>query len=244
MSTSGHTEGRPVSRIALAKSIVVACDIASKDDLERLVVATQGVPQLGGYKVGFSLALKHGLPEVVRAIRKHTGKPIIYDHQKGGTDVPHTGAGFARVMAEFGVDYAILFPFASPSTEEAWITALQKEGVIPIVGAFMTIPDFAAEKGGYIGAESIRRIFELACSMGVTDFVLPGNNPGEASRLRQLIEARARQPSFFLPGLGAQGGDISSCGRVMGDRWHAIVGRSIYGAQDPGAAASALGREI
>jgi orotidine-5'-phosphate decarboxylase len=233
-----------VSKIAMAKSIVVACDIASTEDLERLVVATQTAPRLGGYKVGFSLALKHGLPEVVRAIERHTGKPVIYDHQKGGTDVPHTGASFAKVMAESGVDYAILFPFASPSTEEAWIAALQKEGVIPIVGAFMTIPDFAAAKGGYIAAESIGRIFELACSMGVTDFVLPGNNPAEASRLRQLIEAKAREPSFFLPGLGAQGGDISSCGRVMGERWHAIVGRSIYGSQDPGAAASALGREI
>jgi orotidine-5'-phosphate decarboxylase len=233
-----------VSRIAIAKSIVVACDIASMEELERLVESTQSVPQLGGYKVGFSLALKHGLPEVVKAVRRHTGKPVMYDHQKGGTDVPHTGASFARVMAESGVDYAILFPFASPSTEEAWIAALQKERVIPIVGAFMTIPDFAAAKGGYLAAESIGRIFELACSMGVNDFVLPGNNPGEASRLRQLIEAKASSPSFFLPGLGAQGGDISSCGRVMGDRWHAIVGRSIYGASDPGAAASALGREI
>lgn len=231
-------------RIALARSIVVACDITSLGELERLVVSTQGVPQLGGYKVGFSLALKYGLPEVVRAVRRHTGKPVIYDHQKAGTDVPHTGAGFAKVMAEAGVDYAILFPFASPSTEEAWIGALQKEGVIPMVGAFMTIPDFAAEKGGYVAADSIRRIFELACSMGVRDFVLPGNNPAEASRLRQLIEARASEPAFFLPGLGAQGGDIASCGKVMGERWHAIVGRSIYGAQDPGAAASALGREI
>lgn len=233
-----------MARIPLAKSIVVACDIHSISELERLVAATHGIPQLGGYKVGFSLALMHSLPEVVKAIRRYTAKPVIYDHQKGGTDVPHTGAAFARVMAESGVDYAILFPFASPSTEEAWIGALLKEGIVPIVGAFMTIPDFTAEKGGYIGSESIGRIFDLAASMGVTDFVLPGNNPSEASRLRRLIEARSESPSFFLPGLGAQGGDIASCGRAMGGRWHAIVGRSIYGAPDPGAAASALGREI
>lgn len=237
-------EGKAVARIPLSKSIVVACDIHSISELERLVAATQGIPQLGGYKVGFSLALMHSLPEVVRAIRRHTAKPIIYDHQKGGTDVPHTGASFARVMAESGVDYAILFPFASPSTEEAWIAALLKEGTIPIVGAFMTIPDFAAEKGGYIGQESVARIFDLAASMGVANFVLPGNNPTEASRLRRVIEARAESPTFFLPGLGAQGGDIASCGRVMGERWHAIVGRYIYGAPDPAAAAMALGREI
>jgi orotidine-5'-phosphate decarboxylase len=233
-----------VSRITQPRSIVVACDISSKEDLDRLVAATHAIPQLGGYKVGFSLALKHSLPEVVRTIRRHTGKPVIYDHQKGGTDVPHTGAGFARVMAESEVDYAILFPFASPSTEEAWIGALQREGVVPIVGAFMTIPDFAAEKGGYISAESIGRIFDLASSMGVRDFVLPGNNPGEASRLKRLIEAKAKAPTFFLPGLGAQGGDIASCRKVMGERWHAIVGRSIYGAPDPGAATLALGSEI
>lgn len=231
-------------RIPMERSIVIACDISSKDELERLVAATDPIPKVGGYKVGFSLALKHGLPAVVEAVRMHSRKPVIYDHQKAGTDVPHTGANFARVMAESGVDYAILFPFASPSTAEAWIRALAEEGVIPIVGAFMTTPDFSAERGGYISDDSVRRIFDLACSLGVADFVLPGNNPDEASRLRTLIEAKASAPCYFLPGLGAQGGDIASCGRVVGGRWHAIVGRSIYAAPDPGAAASALAKEI
>jgi orotidine-5'-phosphate decarboxylase len=168
----------------------------------------------------------------------------MYDHQKGGTDVPHTGALFANVMAEAGIDYAILFPFAAPSTGKAWIGALLKEGVIPVVGALMTIPDFLKDGGGYIDADAVGRIFDLASSLGVTDFVLPGNKPDAAMAFRQRIEAKVQDPNYFLPGLGAQGGDIASCSKAMGKRWHPIVGRSVYEAKDPSSAVASLAAQL
>ncbi len=226
------------------KSVIVACDVTSRQDLERLVTETCDIPGIGGYKIGFSLGLKYGLPSVVEEIRRYTGKAVIYDHQKGGTDVPHTGEAFAEVMSESRIDYAILFPFAGPSAETAWINALRVRGVTPIVGAIMTTPDFLEDQGGYIGERSVRRIFEVAISLGVTDFVLPGNKPRVASVYRALIEERASSPAYFLPGLGAQGGDIASCAEVMGERWHAIVGRTIFSAKDVKSAALALSEEI
>ena len=231
-------------RIAANRSIVIACDLTTIGELERLVSATCRIDGVGGYKVGFSLGLKYGLPEVVSAIKRHTPKPVMYDHQKGGTDVPHTGALFAEVMAEAGMDYAILFPFASPSTEKAWIEALQREGVIPVIGAIMTIPDFLKDGGGYIDSAAVSRIFELAASLGVNDYVLPGNKPDAAAAYRRLIEGSVEKPTYFLPGVGAQGGEITSLRGVMGERWHGIVGRTIYGAKDQGAAASSLASEL
>lgn len=230
--------------ISLERSLVVACDLPSIEALERLVEDTCDIEGLGGYKIGFSLALKYGLASVVGTIRKHCGKPVIYDHQKGGTDVPHTGPIFARLMAEAGVDYAILFPLMSPSTGRVWIEALKKEEVRPIVGAMMTIPDFLREEGGYLDLGSIERVFEQAASMGVNDFVLPGNKPEAASAFRRIIEERVRKPAYFLPGLGAQGGDIASCARVMGSRWHAIVGRHVYEAKDPRQAVASMVGEL
>ncbi len=232
------------TRMQMERSVIVACDVLALEELSRLVSSTCDIPKIGGYKVGFALGLKHGLKRVVQTIRASTDKPVIYDHQKGGTDVPHTGAIFAEVMAEAGVDYAILFPFASPSTESVWIDELLKKGITPIVGAMMTIPDFLSTSGGFLDASAVRRIFEIACSRGVKDFVLPGNKPEQAKALRLIIEANAKCPSYYLPGIGAQGGEISSVSEVMGKRWHAIVGRSIYGAQDIHTSAASIAKEI
>jgi orotidine-5'-phosphate decarboxylase len=238
-------EGREISRrIVAKKSIVVACDLTSMEDLEKVVANTCDLHGVGGYKIGFSLALKYGVPSVVATIRRYTAKPVMYDHQKGGTDVPHTGALFSDVLTEAGVDYAILFPFSGPSTEAAWIEALTKKGIVPVVGAIMTIPDFLKEGGGYIDERSAARIFEMAASLGVKDFVLPGNKPDIASKYKQQIDSLVSSPTYYLPGLGAQGGDIKSCARMMGERWHAIVGRSVYGAKDVRGAALSLTEEL
>jgi orotidine-5'-phosphate decarboxylase len=231
-------------RIVPTRSIVVACDLTSMSDLERVVADTCDLDGIGGYKIGFALALKYGVTSVVAAVRKYTAKPVMYDHQKGGTDVPHTGALFSDVLSESGVDYAILFPFAGPSTEAAWIGALTKKGIVPVVGAIMTIPDFLKEGGGYIDGSSATRIFEMAASLGVKDFVLPGNKPDIASEYKRQIDRLASSPTYYLPGLGAQGGDIRSCFKVMGENWHAIVGRSIYDAKDIRGAALSLTEEL
>lgn len=230
--------------IARERSIVIACDVQDAESLERLVKCTHQVPAVGGYKLGFSLGLRYGLPWLVSIIRRYTRKPVIYDHQKGGTDVPHTASLFAGVMSSAGIDYAILFPFSSPSTEAAWIRALQQEGVTPIVGAMMTTPDFMAENGGFFSRGIVSRIFQIAAELGVDQFVLPANKPEQALELRQEIEANVGNPVFFLPGVGAQGGELSRLRAVMGRRWHGIVGRAVYASPDPGAAASKLGEEL
>lgn len=231
-------------KIARERSIVVACDVPTIGSLERLVESTHAVRAVGGYKLGFSLGLRHGLPCLVSTIRRYTDKPVIYDHQKGGTDVPHTAELFAELMSSSGVDYAILFPFSSPSTEEAWIRALSSRGVVPVVGSMMTTQDFLSEHGGFFTRSVVSRILQIACDLGVDHFVIPANKPEEALELRKAIESRVPDPVFFLPGVGVQGGEISLLRQVMGRRWHCIVGRSIYASSDPASSASRLASEL
>ena len=101
------------------RSVIPACDVETLEQFEELVRQTANVEGIGGYKVGFELGLGFGLPAVVEAVRRHTDKPVIYDHQKAGTDIPDTGKGFARVVKRAGVDTIILFPQAGPETERA-----------------------------------------------------------------------------------------------------------------------------
>ncbi|RLE42478.1 hypothetical protein DRJ19_04090 [Candidatus Woesearchaeota archaeon] len=59
------------------RSIIPACDVTSLEELEKIVKETCDIEGIGGYKVGFSLALRYGLPAVVKTAKKHTSKPVI-----------------------------------------------------------------------------------------------------------------------------------------------------------------------
>jgi len=213
------------------KSIVPACDV----DLElfkRIVRETADIEGIGAYKIGFKLGLTHGLPAVVSSAREFSDKPIIYDHQKAGTDTPHTGELFAETCASAGVDAVIFFPQAGPETEEVWIKAAKDSDLGVIVGGIMTHPSYLTSEGGYIADESILSMYLNAAEQGVSDFVVPGNKPDKIAEIKEALENAGVSPTFYAPGFVAQGGEISDATAVAGDSWHAIVGRGIYKAEN------------
>jgi orotidine-5'-phosphate decarboxylase len=230
--------------IEAKRSLVIACDVPTIDKLEWLIKATTDVAGVGAYKVGLQLALKYGLDTLVKSAKAITKLPIIYDHQKGATDIPEVGTKFAQVCKAAGVDCVILFPLSGPQTERAWIQACKSSGLHVLVGAHMTHKAFLSSEGGFILDDAPTRIFEMAADLSVTDFVVPGNKPESVLKLRHFLESKGAQYTFYAPGFIAQGGEISECGRVAGEKWHAIVGSAIYKAADPHSVAKSLTRQI
>lgn len=235
-----------MSLIERERSVIVAADVPDVETLEKLIGDTCQVEGIGGYKVGLELVLNHGLLAVVSKIREHTELPIIYDHQKGATDIPEIGEKFAKVCKTAGVDAVILFPFGGAETEIAWIKACQNQGLTVLVGAHMTQPKFLVSEGGFIADESPEKIFSIAVEQGVKDFVVPGNKPEFVEKYRKLFERLLGEGNFTLyaPGFIAQGGKISETGRVAGKYWHAIVGSAIYKAENPTQAAENITSQI
>ena len=227
--------------IKLKKSIIPSCDVDSLEKLSELVKSTCSVKGVGGYKIGFELVIPFGMEKVVETIRKITKLPIIYDHQKAGTDIPDMGKKFMKACK--GVDAVILFPQAGPETEVAWIKAAQEAGMKVIIGGEMTHQAFLKEAGGFIDDDTPKRIYEIGVSMGVTDFVVPGNKPDKVMEYKEIIENKVKNPVFYSPGLVAQGGKISDLAQKF-DSWHAIVGRAIYKAKDMGKAAEELTKDL
>lgn len=224
--------------IKLDKSIIPACDISSLEKLKELVSETCDIKGIGAYKIGFELVIPFGMDNVVNTIRAYTDLPIIYDHQKAGTDTPHTGEKFSNACKR--VDAVIFFPQSGPVTEEAWIKAAQAEKLGVIVGGEMTHEGYLETDGGFIKDEAPQRIYEIAAKQGVTDFVVPGNKPEKIQMYRNFLEEIHVKPIFYAPGFVAQGGQITDAGKAAGDRWHAIVGRGIYQAKDINKAAKEL----
>lgn len=234
------------SLIERERSVIVAADVAEIKTLEKLVKETCQVEGIGGFKVSSALVLNYGLPAVVSTIRKHTKLPIIYDHQKGGTDIPVMGKRFAKVCSSAGVDAVILFPFGGAETEISWLKACQEEGLTVLVGAHMTQSRFLASEGGFIADEAPEKIFRIAAENGVRDFVVPGNKPEYVDKYKRLLEGLVGEGSFVLyaPGFISQGGDINETGKVVGGKWHAIVGSAIYKSSDPKGAAEQITQQI
>ena len=214
--------------IKLKKSIIPSCDVNSLEKLSKLVKATCSVKRIGAYKIGFELVIPFGIEKVVKTIRKITKLPIIYDHQKAGTDIPEMGEKFIKACKH--VDAVILFPQAGPETEIAWIKAAQNAKMGVIIGGEMTHQAYLKSAGGFIDDNAPKRMYEIAAEMGVTDFVIPGNKPDKAIEYVNLIKNKVKNPVFYSPGLITQGGRISDLAKKL-SLWHAIIGRAIYEAK-------------
>ncbi len=214
------------------RSVIPACDVETLEQFEELVKQTADVEGIGGYKIGFELGLGYGLPRVVETARKYTDKPLIYDHQKAGTDIPDTGKNFAKVVKRSGFDTVIFFPQAGPETERAWIYHALDHGLNIIVGGRMTHPAYAVSEGGFITDEGALEMYRIAARAGISDFVVPGNKPDTITIIKKTVEGEGIIPRFYAPGFIAQGGIISDATKVAGERFHGIVGRGIYAAGD------------
>ena len=227
------------------RSIIPALDFKSLKLLEKIVKETGRMDGIGGYKIGFSLGLRYGLPNVTKLMRKHTDKTLIYDHQKAATDIPDTGEDYADIMQESRIKGGILFPHAGPITQERWTDALLARGIIPIVGGEMTHPGYKASEGGYIDDNKLIDIYVSAARQGVRNFIAPGNKTDRIAVYRKALLQRGIAPVFASPGFVAQSNlPISEVAKIAGPRFHGIVGRGIYERKDPAAAAAKLVREI
>lgn len=228
------------------RSVIPACDVRTLDAFHEIVATTHDVPGIGGYKVGFALTGRFSLTACTRIVAEYTTLPVIYDHQKAGTDIPEVGVEFAAMVADGGAAAAIIFPQAGPVTEEDFIGALQDAGVEVLMGLEMTHPKYLSSAGGWIDDNQFERAYQIATDLGVRDFVVPGNKPERVAYYHNLISKLCGSDPFALwaPGFVAQGGKISEAGEVAGERWHAIVGRGITQVEDKKAAAMELVSQI
>ena len=216
--------------------IILACDVSTLEEAESLARLSIGVNEVVGYKIGFTLALRFGLREVTEVLKKINPLPVIYDHQKAGTDIPQMGEPFARCCKDGGVDGVIVFSQAGPKTLDSFTSAIGQYEMTPIVGGVMTHSGYLFSDGGYIIDDAPKHIFQTALEKGVTHFVLPGNKPDLIQTYAGLLNKKSGV-SVMMPGIGSQGGELGiAFSKCIELKPYAIIGSAIYKAKDPSAA--------
>jgi len=222
--------------------IIVACDVDDMEALKQLYDATHDIEGIVGYKIGANLALQYGLKNIMEEVK--FSLPVIYDHQKAGTDIPRMGEKFARACRNAGVKGVIIFPQAGPESEKAFIDSIIANEMVPMVGGEMTHTAYLAEEGGFLKDDAPSRIYEIAAKKGVEYFILPGNREEAMKRYHLLISGMINEPKYCMPGIGTQGGSVTKAFSILrGCPAYAIVGSAIYKSRDMRNAAQKFARE-
>lgn len=213
------------------RSLVIACDF-EYERLPEFVDTISNINVVGGLKFGAGSGRK-GWENWVNEARKYTNKVIIYDHEKAGTNTPHTAKAFMRDVKASGFDAVIIYPLAGFSTAEAYIDSAFEESLGVIVGGRMTHNSFLLRHRGYISDESSYTIYRRAMDQGVNNFAVPGNQLSVLSKVKKMaIHKRVENPVYFPIGIGSQGGNLGDVNTVIRGSMHPIIGRDIIDASD------------
>lgn len=217
----------------LSHGVIPACDVTTLEDFKVLIEQTCSIEGIVGYKVGCTLALSYGLPRLTAIVAEQTDLPVIYDHQKAGTDIPYTGDKFAEVCSKADVKAVIIFPMAGPASEKAFIDAIFQKGLVPWVGGEMTHEKYLRSEGGFIDDDAPEEMYKIGAGCDVEYFVVPGNKPDVIAKYNAFISKMVKAPKFCMPGIGSQGGEIRKSFDALKDKEaYAIIGSAIYKSRD------------
>jgi orotidine-5'-phosphate decarboxylase len=205
--------------------LILALDVTEKK--KALSIAHACAPHLDAIKLGYPLILSCGL-SLVRELEDED-LPLIADFKVA--DIPNTNRLIVEQVFDAGFSSVICHGFTGKDAIQACVDTTSDYGGACFVVAEMSHPG-APE---FFHGETAERIARLALECGADGIIAPATRPDRVRLLRGIV----KKLKILSPGIGAQGGDAD---RVAGLVDGIIVGRAIYEAKDPGAAAVAFNR--
>ena len=225
--------------------IIAALDVPTSEVALDLVQKI--TPFVGGFKIGSELFTSAG-PDIVRRVRS-TGAAVFLDLKFH--DIPHTVA--KAVAAVVNLDIQMLTVHAIGGVEmlkaaekAAQESAWQLGRTPPLVLAVTVLTSLDSNSLSEIGldpniARQVRRFANMANQAGLRGLVC---SPLEVAELRQTLPVSMQ---FVTPGVRLEASPADDQRRTLSPRdalaaganW-LVIGRPIYAAPDPRAAAEAI----
>ncbi len=203
--------------------IILALDVTSRADAVRVVEAVRDY--VDAVKIGWPLILAVG-PDIIGEIAKN--KDVICDLKIA--DIPNTNRLIVEQAMKRGASAVIAHGFTGDDSVKACIDAAK--------GQVFVLTEMSHPGAKQFTAPVADKLAALAKSVGARGIVAPATRPERIAELRKIIG----DLEIISPGVGAQGGKASDALKAGAD--YIIVGRAIYEAPDPKAAAKALADEV
>ncbi|HSA38442.1 MAG TPA: orotidine-5'-phosphate decarboxylase [Methanoregula sp.] len=203
--------------------LILALDVTDKK--HALKIAHACAPHIDAIKLGYPLILSCGLP--VAGELERLDLPLIADFKVA--DIPNTNRLIAEQVFEAGFSSIICHGFTGRDSIQACVDVAADFGGACFVVAEMSHPGATA----FFHGGSAEKIATLAMECGADGIIAPATRPDRVKVLRKIVKKR----KILSPGIGAQGGDAEVVATIADG---IIVGRAIYGAEDPAAAAESF----
>ncbi|MFA4877309.1 MAG: orotidine-5'-phosphate decarboxylase [Methanoregula sp.] len=201
--------------------LILALDATEKK--RALAIAKACAPHVDAIKLGYPLILSSGLA-IARDLEE-LDLPLIADFKVA--DIPNTNRLIAEQVFDAGFSSIICQGFTGRDSVQACVDVSADYGGACFVVAEMSHPGGAE----FFHGGTAEKIARLAVECGADGIIAPATRPERIRELRKIVGSR----KILSPGVGAQGGDAAAIVKVVDG---IIVGRAIYEAEDPAAAAA------
>jgi orotidine-5'-phosphate decarboxylase len=201
--------------------LILALDVIDKR--KALATAHACAPYLDAIKIGYPLVLSAGLS--IAGELAEEGLPLIADFKVA--DIPNTDSLICDKVFSAGFTGIICHGFTGMDSVKACVASAHAHKGECFVVAEMSHPGGKEFFSGGIPEQ----IASNAIIAGADGIIAPATRPDRVRVLRGLIGDK----KILSPGIGAQGGDANAVAALVDG---IIVGRSIYDAPDPAAAAN------
>ena len=200
--------------------LILALDVTEKK--KALAIAHACAPHLDAIKIGYPLVLSAGLS--IAGELENEGLPLIADFKVA--DIPNTNKLICDQVFSAGFSGIICQGFTGMDSVKACVASARAHKGECYVVAEMSHPGGKEFFSGGIAEQ----IASNAVIAGADGIIAPATRPDRVRILRGFVGNK----KILSPGIGTQGGDADAVASLVDG---IIVGRSIYEAPDPAAAA-------
>ncbi|HVP96493.1 orotidine-5'-phosphate decarboxylase [Methanoregula sp.] len=200
--------------------LILALDVTERE--KAIAIARACAPHIDAIKIGYPLALSAGLG--IAGELGTTGLPLIADFKVA--DIPNTNQLICDQVFNAGFSGVICHGFCGMDSVKACVASARAHHGECYVVAEMSHP------GGkeFFSNGTPEQIAANAVIAGADGIIAPATRPDRVAVLRGFVGDK----KILSPGIGTQGGDADAVSELVDG---IIVGRSIYEARDPAAAA-------
>ena len=196
-------------------------------DVDRARLVAEAVrDHVDAIKVNWPLVLAGGLSVVKEFSRLGY---VLCDLKVA--DIPNTNRLIVEQAMAAGASGVICHAFVGEDSVRACVEAAQP-------GEVFVVTEMSHPGGQEFTARHAEDFARLAVRAGAAGIIAPATRPERVKVWRGLVGSKR----ILAPGVGAQGGRPADA--ILAGADAVIVGRAIYEAADPGAAAEAIEKEI
>jgi len=204
--------------------IVLAMD---ETDGKKALRMTEAVSDgIDAVKINWPLVLSAG-PEMITKLAGITD--VICDFKVA--DIPNTVSLIVKGAVARGASAIIVHAFTG---EDSLTAAVEAAGNAEVYA----VTEMSHPGGTMFTAQHAEEMAELGVRCGAAGFIAPATRPDRIAKIRSIVGDR----KILSPGVGAQGGSAADAVRAGAD--YVIVGRSVYGSDDPAAAVEAVAGQV